>query len=344
MTHDLIIIGGGQAGLAAAYHAEKQNLRYVVLEQTSDTGTSWRERYDSLKLFTPRRYSQLPGLELSGDPEGYPTKDELADYLKTYRDTFDLNVRYAQSATSVTQANDVFTVTTNDTTYTTSAVIMATGPFQIPRVPDWSTELTIPNFHSADYKNPSQLPSGSLLVVGGGNSGAQIAEELARDHNVTLAVSGKLRFVPARLLGKSLFWWMDTLGILNAHSDTLVAKLLRKRGDPTIGTSLRGLLADGRVTLKPVATNGAGDEITFADGSTSHFTGVVWCTGYSGDYSMLDIKDALDETGRPRQRDGVSETVAGLYFLGLGWMRSRNSALVGGVGRDADSIVSQINK
>ncbi len=339
--YDLIIIGGGQAGLAAAYYAKQHKLNYLVLESHGRVGDSWRNRYDSLTLFTPRRYSQLPGMALDGEPAGYPTKNEIADYLERYVEHYSFNVRLNEAVTAATPDATGYRITTSRGEYTARHLIVATGPFHTPRIPNWSSQLSIPNLHSADYRSPSQLSGQNILVVGGGNSGAQIAEEIATSHSVTLAVAGKMRFLPEKLLGKSLFWWMDTLGILNAPSSSFVARKLQQRGDPIIGTSLRPLLRDGSVTLKPVASSGNGTTVTYDDGSSADFDSVVWCTGYTSDYSWLKIDDVVDERGRPRHDQGVSTAAPHLYFMGLGWMRSRNSALIGGVGRDAKYIVEK---
>lgn len=339
--YDLVIIGGGQAGLAAAYYARRYGLSYIVLEASQMIGQSWQNRYDSLTLFTPRAYSALPGLLLPGDAHGYPTKNEVATYLQQYATCFDLAVARGETVASVTKEGTRYRIVTNKGRYESSAVVVATGPFQTPRLPDYHSEVSIQQLHSNDYRNPAQVTGEKVLVVGGGNSGAQIAEELARERKVTLAVAGTMRFMPATVTGKSLFWWLDTLGLLNARTDSLGAKLLRRRGDPIIGTGLKRLIRQGIIETKPAVTGGNDNRMTFADGSSNSFDAVIWCTGYVQDYAWLHIPSAFDTTGRPIHAGGVAE-VSGLYFLGLSWMRCRNSALLGGVGRDAEFVVKSV--
>lgn len=335
---DLVIIGGGQAGLSSAYYAEERGLNYVVLEKAKDAGHAWRTRYDSLTLFTPRRYSQLPGMQLVGDPEGYPTKDEVADYLESYANKFNLKVALGRGVNSLAKSGEVFSIETSQEKYCSRNVIVATGPFQTPRIPKWSKQLPIPHRHSSSYHNPGEMPKGKLLVVGGGNSGAQIAEELAAKHGVTLASRGRLVFVPTRLMGRSLFWWIDTFGILNAPTDSRRGRWLRKQIEPIIGTNLKRLIRLGKVRVKPEASDGEGSTITFADGSGEECAGVIWATGFTTNYSWLKIPSAVDSSGRAMHSNAKSTEIDGLYFMGLNWLRSRNSGLIGGVGADAKYI------
>lgn len=340
--YDLAIIGGGQAGLAAAYQAKQENLDYIVFEGNEHIGQSWRDRYDSLTLFTPRRYSSLPDLPMDGDQDGYPTKDEVATYLERYVDHHQLAVHLGEPVTELQKTEELFHINTPRASYQSQSVVIATAPFQTPRVPEWHTELSIQNLHSAEYRNPSQIDGDEVLIVGGGNSGAQIAEELAEHHDVTMAVASDMRFMQANLLGKSLFWWLDMAGLLNAPTGTMRSKILERRGDPIIGTSLKEYISNGIVAIKPAAQNGIGDSVTFADTTSETFDAVVWCTGYTQEYPWLRIAGALDESGRPYHQQGVAVNVERLCFMGLGWMRSRNSALLGGVGRDAKQIIQTL--
>ncbi len=341
--YDLIIIGGGQAGLAAGYYAKQKNLSYLILEAGSSIGNTWRDRYDNLTLFTPRAYSNLPGLPVEDDKDGYPTKDEVANYLQNYAQHFELNIRLNEFVRQLTKAGGIFTVTASSTMYQAVNVVVATGPFQTPRIPTWAKPTdNVIQLHSSAYKNLSQIKGEKVLVIGGGNSGAQIAEEIAKEHKVDLAVNTKLRFMPAKILGKSLFWWLDKIGALNAPTNSFKAKKLRQRGDPVIGTSLKALLKSGAVTLKAEATDMKGGMVAFADGTNGQYSTIVYSTGYILDYGWLNIPQALDEKQMPIQNEGISQTVEGLYFLGLGWLRSRNSALLGGVGRDAQAIIEQL--
>jgi putative flavoprotein involved in K+ transport len=343
-TYDLVVIGGGQAGLAVGHAARRAGLRHVILDAGARTGDAWRNRYDSLTLFTPRAYSQLSGLTLDGDPRGYPTKDEMAAYLERYASTFDLPVRHSQRVRrlSVTPS-DGLRVVTSETSVETRSVIVATGPFQVPRVPEWAGDLDVPHLHSLDYRNPDQVTGPRVIVVGGGNSGAQIAEELTHHGRmVTWAVSAAPRYVPAMVLGRSIFWWLDVTGVLSAPRDSRRGRLLRRRGDPIFGGDLRGMIKRGHVRQVPTAVGAQGDTVNLADGSSLAVDAVIWCTGFVNDYSWLDIPDATGPEGLPAHRQGISTADARIGFVGLGWQHSRNSALVGGVAVDASHVVERL--
>ncbi len=341
--YDLIIIGGGQAGLAAGRLAHVRGLNYLILEASDTVGSAWRERYDSLTLFTPRAYSGLPDLPFPGDNDGYPTGAEVFAYLQDYAKRFTLNVALNQEVQTATHVGGIFTVATSTSVFMSRVMIVATGPFQTPRLPPWAEPAGgVLQLHSSAYKNPSQVNGRTVLVVGGGNSGAQIAEELAAHHDVDIAVSTPLRFMPARILGKSIFWWLHALGVLNAPAKSVKAKILRRRGDPVIGTSLKPFLKCGAVRVRPEATAMNDGAITFADETTGRYDAIIYSTGYSADYGWMQIPQSLGRDNLPVHRGGRSTAVSGLYFLGLGWLRSRNSALLGGVGNDAVAVVDHI--
>ena len=186
---DAIVVGGGQAGLAIAWHLQRQAVRFVVLEAGSELGHTWRDRWDSLKLFTPAQYDGLPGMPFPAPADTYPTKDPVVDYLQTYVTAFDLPVRLDARVTSLTRTDDGFEVrTTADDTFYARQVVVATGPFQVPFVPlaAQGLEPSVTQVHSVSYRNAEALPGGAVLVVGGGNSGFQIAEELAAARQVDL--------------------------------------------------------------------------------------------------------------------------------------------------------------
>ena len=345
-NNELLIIGGGQAGLAAGYYAKQLGLRFQILDEQGHVGESWRRRYDSLKLFTPKEYSSLPGLEFSGDPHECPSKDEVADYLKKYADEFELPVNFNQHVKSVTSVAGNFKVETEGSEYLAQSVIVATGPFQKPRIPEWAKEIaSSKQIHSSEYRNPEQIQGNKVLVVGGGNSGAQIAEELAGlSFDVSLSVNSRMRFIPEMILGKSVFWWLDVTGVLEAPTKSRRATLLRKRGDPIIGGNLKDLIQDGKVTLESGATQTQDGAIIFNDGTSNTYDTIIWSTGFTMDYSYMKISDALGIDGSPIQEEGISTTVKHLGYVGLGWMRSRNSALLGGVGKDAEHVVNRVIK
>jgi putative flavoprotein involved in K+ transport len=342
--HQLVVVGAGQAGLATSYHATRRGVDHVVLDAGAQVGDSWRHRYDSLRLFTPRRFSRLPGVDLPGDPDGYPTKDEVADYLREYASRLVLPVRPGARVDAVSRDGEEFVVTTDIGSHRAAAVVAATGPFQTPWTPPWAAELDgVVQLHSADYRRPSQVKGRRVLVVGGGNSGAQIAEELSVSGlDVTWSVSKEPRFMPQRVLGRDVFWWLHKFGVLDASTTSRRARLLRRRGDPVFGTRPRTLIETGQLRTKPAAANALRNRVHFDDATSITVDTVVWCTGFRASYPWLKLPDALDDLGAPLHDEGVSPTVPGLGYVGLGWQRSRNSALLGGVGADAARVLDRV--
>lgn len=335
------VIGAGQAGLAMGYYLAQQRRPFVLLEAGGRVGQAWRDRYDSLRLFTPAWHSCLPGLPFPKAPDAYPTKDEVADYLERYSETFRLPVHVSSRVHHLQQIAGSYRLHTDWDTYEATQVVVATGPFQRPFTPAFSSNLApdVVQLHSAQYRNPDQLAPGDVLVVGAGNSGAQIAAELLRTRKVYLAMGKRQPYWPQRLLGKDLFWWLTRLGLMAATVETPVGKFMQAR-DPLIGTNVSRLVREQGLELVGRVTGAAGDVVTTADGRAIRTANVVWATGFHPDYNWLDVP-ALDQRGRPLHRRGVSP-VPGLYFLGLPWQHRRDSALLGGVGRDAAYLARQV--
>jgi putative flavoprotein involved in K+ transport len=334
---DVVVIGGGQAGLATAWHLAQQGLRYVVLEANEELGGSWRARWDSLTLFTPSEFDALPGLPFPAPAGTYPGKDAVAGYLRDYAGAAGLTIELNAPVSGLDRSENGFLVRTADRTFAADQVVVATGPFQVPVIPTAAAGLadSVVQVHSADYRNPRSLPEGPALVVGGGNSGFQIAEELAADRPVDLSIGSENPLLPQRPLGRDLFWWLTRLRLIRVPAGSRLGRRMQSRGEFVIGTSRRQLEGKGvRIRPRLVATDGR--SVTFADGSTLDVDAVVWATGYRSDYSWIDIPTVLQD-GRVVHRRGVTD-VPGLYFVGLAWQHTRGSALLGFVDEDATHL------
>jgi putative flavoprotein involved in K+ transport len=343
---DVLVIGAGQAGLAIAYRLQATGLRYTVVDSHSRVGDSWRQRYDSLVLFTPRSYSALPGLTVAGDPTGYPTKDEIADYLESYAAHFALPIRLQAEIRSLDWADGRFrAMTTENADIEARAVVIASGAFQMPRIPAISSAFSpeVRQLTATSYRNPSQVPAGTVLVAGDGATGRQIALELAATHKVLLATGRSRRVTPERVLGRSVFWWLDHLGVLRASRNTRIGRRMMA-GDPFPG---RGLalprLRKAGVAVMPRLAAGHGKTVRFADGGVADIGAVVWATGYRDDSEWVGMPAAKGPDGDFVESRGVSP-VPGLYFVGRSWQWTRGSALLTGVDADAAYVTAQITR
>ncbi len=341
---DVLVIGAGQAGLALGYHLSHMPLRFRLIERNPRIGDSWRNRYDSLVLFTPRAYSALPSLAVPGDPEGYPTKDELADYLEAYASHFALPITLGTGIRRLETIVGGYRATTEDgATFDCCAVVVATGAFQQPAIPLLARAFSpeVAQFSPVTYKNPEQVPPGRVVVVGDGASGRQIALELAASHQVVLATSGRREPNPGRILGKSIFWWMERLGLLLTGHETRLGRYLM-RADPFPGKQLRlpklraaGITVVGRLTAVD------GKHVVFAGGERIAINTVIWATGYREQTDWLAIPEAKDAQGMILHQHGVSP-VAGLYFIGRNWQRTHGSSRLYGVGADAAFVADHL--
>ena len=338
---DVVVVGGSQAGLAMAWHLANEGLRFVVLEAGPEIGHSWRSRWDSLTLFTPTQYDALPGMPFPGPPDSYPTKDPVAGYLQAYAAAFDVPVRLNARVTDLIRAAEGFQIRAGDGVFRARQVVAATGPFQVLFVPPAAQRLddSVTQLHSAGYRNPRALPAGPVLVVGGGNSGFQIAEELAATRPVDLSIATRAPMLPQRLGGKDLFWWLTRLGLMRVTAESRLGRRLRTRPDFIIGSSRRRLKAAG-VRFRPAVVSTEGRTVRFADGSRLDAGIVIWATGYRPDYSWIHIPDVVRD-GQVIHRRGVTD-VPGLYFLGLPWQHTRGSALLGFVHEDAAYLAGLI--
>jgi putative flavoprotein involved in K+ transport len=346
LTHDpnveVAIIGGGQSGLAIGYFLERHGRRFVILERGDEIAPAWRERWESLRLFTPRRYSALPGLLFPGDGDGYPSRDEVIAYLERYAETFESPIELRSEVKQIERSGDGrFRLEIDGRAITADQVVVATGPFQTPHVPKLAEKLATEVFqtHAVGYRRPADVAPGTVLVVGGGNTGFQIAKELSATHKVVLSIGARQKPLPQRVLGRDLFWWLTKARILNTTVESRLGRKLSTR-DTLIGSSPGEMTKRYGVELRSRLVDVDGRRARFEDGSELEVDAVIWATGYRPEYSWIKLP-VFDEHGRPRHRRGVSE-IPGLYFLGLTWQHTRGSALIGFVKDDAEFIAERI--
>jgi putative flavoprotein involved in K+ transport len=345
--HETIVIGGGQAGLAVGQQLAARDLDFVILDGERRVGDAWRRRWDSLRLFTPARYSGLPGMPFPAPPAHLPDKDEVADYLERYAERFDLPVRLETRVSALTWDGERYVIQADGVRFEAAQVVVATGPFQRPRIPAVAAQLApeIRQLHSSAYASPFDLPDGPALVVGAGNSGAQIALELARFRKVWLA-GPDTGHLPRRLLGRDLFDWLWPV-MARGTADTRLGRRIRARathgGDALIGIPERALTDAGVVRVGRLTEVRGGLPVCPGDrrGEVLQPRVVVWCTGFAPDYSWIDLP-VLDERGAPRHRRGVATDAPGLYFVGLRFQHRMTSSLLGGVGADATFVAEQV--
>jgi putative flavoprotein involved in K+ transport len=337
---DVIVIGGGQAGLAMGYELKQQGRRFTILEAASEPAAAWRARWESLKLFTPVRYDSLPGRPFPGDPDSHPSRDDVVAYLGDYARELELPVELESAARGVRSTGGRFVVETDGRAYEADQIVVASGPFQIPRVPPIAERLdpSVTQLHSGAYRSPQDVAGGPVLVVGGGNTGFQIAEELALSHDVHLSVGSRQPPLPQRLLGRDVFWYLEATGLMSKTVTSRIGRRMRDR-DTLIGSNPRRARAAG-VHVRPRTTGVSGAKVEFADGTQLTPSAVIWATGFAMDHSWIKLP-VFDGDGRPDHERGVT-AVPGLYFLGLPWQYTRGSALLGWVKDDAAYIAARI--
>jgi putative flavoprotein involved in K+ transport len=347
---ETLVIGGGQAGLAVGYHLQRRGLPFVIVDEHDRVGDVWRNRWDTLRLFTPGRYDGLPGMPFPGPPSAYPTKDEVANYFETYVREFGLPVRTGLKVERLSGVNGRFEALCVEQELSAENVVVATGAFHHPRVPAFAGGLdaAIVQLHSSEYRNRSQLRPGSVLIAGAGNSGAEIAMELASHHQIWL--SGPDTGQEPTRAGSILDRFFTPIMWLIATRLTVRTAPGRKLRDYFIDPP-RGIPL-GRVRRKDIIaagiervgrTTGIREGYPLLeDGRVLEASNVIWCTGYRPDFRWLDLPLPTAKHGFPIQDRGIVESVPGLYFMGLLFQYSLSSALLGGVGRDAGYIVDHV--
>lgn len=347
-----LIIGGGQSGLATGYQLSQRGIDYAIVDANDRIGDAWRNRWDSFRLFTPSWFDGLPGMPFPGYSWGFPSKDEMADYLESYARHFDIPVQTGVRVERLSRDGDRFVAVAGDRRFEADNVIVAMSSWQKPRIPEFAAELDqgIRQLHVAEYANPGQLQEGSVLVVGAGNSGAEIAKELSRTHEVWLSgrETGAIPFRPESVAARVL---MRFVGRVIFHrvltTSTPMGRRARPKmvstGEPLIRVKPKDLAEAGVERVPRVAGVHEGKP-QLEDGRLVDAANVVWCTGFHPGFSWIDLPVIRDETQQPKHDRGVVEELPGLYFVGLKFLYAVSSEQIHGIGRDtahiADTIVA----
>lgn len=347
-TYDTIVIGAGQAGLSAGYHLSKLGKPFVILDAADRVGGSWLNRWDSLKLFTPSIRDSLPGLEIGGGFH-FPTREEMVGYLERYAETFRLPLRLNTPVDGIFREDDRFLVTAGDESFAADNVILAIGTHRSPKTPDFASQLSpaITQLHSVDYRNPGQLRPGRVLIVGAGNSGAEIAVDIGDTREVLL--SGRnVGYLPIDIRGwqgKAFFpaiWWVweHVLTERRKPGRKVQAEVLEGHGELLIRQKEKDLVAAGVERVPRISAVVDGMPQT-EDGTVLSVENVIWCTGFTPDFAWIDLP-GLDSSGRLDTDRGCVVGQPGLFVLGQEFQYMFNSHTVGGVGKDAAYVVRQI--
>jgi putative flavoprotein involved in K+ transport len=345
---DTVVIGAGQAGLAVGFYLAQQGRPFVLLDAHERVGDSWRQRWDSLRLFTPARYDALPGSRFPASPWAFPSREEFSDYLEGYAVEHGLPVRTQTPVRRLAREGMGYVVEIDGGRMLADHVIVATGFDRLPQTPVFSAELepTITQLHSSEYRNPEQLPDGDVLVVGAGNSGADIALELSRTHQVHLSgrhpgqVPFRIERPSSRILSLLVFAaFAHVLTTGTPMGRRARAGVLAHSG-PLIRVKAADLAAAG-VHRVPRVVGVRGGLPVIEGGHTLPVGCVVWCTGYRPDHSWIDLP-VIAADGLPVQERGVCPSQPGLYFLGQLFQYSLASSMIHGVGRDAKYVADHL--
>ncbi len=334
---DYIVVGAGQAGLAIAHYLSQQDCNYLVLDANDKIGRSWINRWDSLKLFTPSEYNHLPGLPFSFPNGYYPNKHQVAKYLEDYAEYHQIPVEHNQQVTHVEKQDNLFVIDTKDKQFKAAKVIVATGPFHTPFIPPCNKNIAaeVVQLHSENYKNTEQLTEGDTLVVGAGDSGVQILDEISQtDRTVYFSGTDSLKSIPQEFLGKTLWWWFTKIGLLSANKYSWLGNKLKRGMQPIIGTDVKSVLARNNVHCVGRTISAKDQEINFERAQVDSIKNIIWATGYKPNFSWLK-GISFEESNYPSNYRGISKDLDGLAFIGLPWMHTRGSATLGGVDKDA---------
>lgn len=345
MIYDAMVIGAGQAGLAAAYALQQSGVSFCVLEASDRTVGSWPSYYDSLTLFSPTRYSSLPGWAFPGDPERYPSRQEVIDYLDAYARHFAFPIILNTPVSHIEREGDIFSVHTDTgKRWQALTVIVASGSFRQPNIPDFPGLAKFKGkiLHSADYRQPSDIAGRRVAIVGAGNSAVQIAYELRNSHEVILTSRTPPKFINQRPLGKDVHFWLsltglDTLPVVGWFKSTPAAVSVLDQG------RYRQALENGQIDYQPLFERIDAHGLSWPDATRAIDT-ILLATGFVYRPPYLDGLDGYDAATAAQQRGGVATHIAGLYFIGVAWQRSHASATLRGVGTDAQHVVRQLQR
>ncbi|HVY32454.1 MAG TPA: FAD-dependent oxidoreductase [Polyangiaceae bacterium] len=349
--YDVIVIGGGQAGLSVGYYLRRRGLDFAILDASERVGDVWRKRWDSLKLFTPARFDALVGMPFPAPPDSFPTHEQMADYLEAYARRFELPVKNGVRVESLRRENGVYVIEAAGRRFVADQVVVAMGNFQVQNTPAFAAQLdpSVVQLHASQYKNPAQLREGSVLVAGAGNSGAEIAIELAKSGRrvwVAGPSTGEVGFKMSSFWGRLLlarlllrFVFHRLLTIRTPMGRKARPKMLR-HATPLIRTRTSDLLGAGVQRVGRVTAAEAGRPV-LEDGSRLDAANVIWCTGFTPGFSWIKLP-ILDERGLPRHEAGIVPDHPGLYFVGLHFLYSMSSSMIHGVSRDAERITRHL--
>ncbi len=348
---ETLVIGGGQAGLSVGYHLQRRGRPFVILDDRERIGDAWRERWDSLRLFTPARFNGLDGMPFPASPYDFPTKDEMGDYLESYARRFALPVRLGVRVDGLRREGDRFIVTAGALRFEAENVVVAMANYQRPHTPSFASELDpdITQLHSFDYRNPGQLRDGPVLLVGAGNSGSEIAMELAPTRRVWMSGrnTGHIPFRIAGFAGRKLLVRLVLRGLFHrvlSNSNPLGRRVRGKvlgKGGPLIRVQPKDLARAG-VTWVPKTRGVREGKPVLEDGQVLDVANVVWCAGFQPGFDWIDLP--IHGPHEPRHRSGLVDGVPGLYFVGLHFLHALSSGMVHGVGRDAERVVGVIER
>jgi putative flavoprotein involved in K+ transport len=349
MKIDCLIVGAGQAGLTLAVMLGKKKINALILERDQRIGDVWRRRPDNMLLFTSRIMSQLPGLPLPGISDGYPDKDEIADYLERYAQHHNLNILTGTTVISVTHQDGIFTlITQKGEQFSAPYLVNATGANQIPIIPKMANDLSpsIQQLTADCYQSPEQFQAGNhIAVIGDGASGRQIANELSSSMDVTLFCGTPRPLVPNRILGKDLFWWLHKSKILYADTSSLVGKIVQRRNPIPCGKLSNQYLSARNVQIAQKLVKTELETLYDQQGKKYHIDGLIWCVGYKEATDWLTLPGVSDLQGficENGQVNGGKTNYPGLYIVGRKWLSSRSSELLLGAARDAQRVAQWI--